>query len=180
MLPKFCLNSPRKDFKVVIVDFLNVYMRFLQGKYECMNEVTFTQFIDTIAKSFDGKKIFFVKKVIWELPEEFHKKVLLKNKDSELFFVTVSNENNDIKYKERDDFVCYSLLNTIPDSIVLSNDTKILDQKLIGDTGIKIDILTLHTVPLDMQKSIESSCQYKSRGDYKRVKSFRFNRVQKN
>lgn len=178
-VPKFCLSKPVPEFDIIIIDFLNVYMRFLQGDYSKMNEETFLNFIDVVASNFEDKKIFFVKKVIIELPEEFVKKSIKRNRNLRIFFIDVVKTSDDIKCKERDDFVCYSLLNSIPRSVILSNDLKILNPKKINAGDIHIEITSLYKLPLDVQNCLSKNLTYKTKGDYSRVLGFRFSRNKK-
>jgi len=179
VIPKFCLNEIDFSFDIIIIDFLNVYMRFLQGDYDKMNEETFLDFIDTISRHFKNKKIFFVKKVIWELPEEFIRKALKRNRNFRIFFIDVVKTSDNIKCKERDDFVCYSLLNSIPNSVVLSNDLKILNPKKINGGDINIEILSLYELSLDIQTCLKKNLSYKIKGDYSKVIGFKFSRNKK-
>lgn len=173
---RICPEDKFLNYNIVIIDFLNVYMRFIKGNYSNMNEKTFLDFIDVISSYFNDKKIFFIKKAIWELPEDLLKKALIKHKERSIYFVIVSNKSDDNKYKERDDFVCYSLLNTLSSSIILSNDSKILNPKQIGNSSINVNILSLYQLPLDIEDVISKNCYYKKKGDYKRVVNFRFHR----
>jgi hypothetical protein len=180
MFPKFCIkNKVLVDYNIVVIDFLNVYMRFIKGDYNNVNEQSFFNFIGIVSNFFKDKQIFFVKKVIWELPEEFLKKALVKHKNIKMFFVDVSNKNDNLKFKERDDFVCYSILSYIPSSILISNDSKILNPKDISIAGIKIDILSLHSLPFDIEKVTVKHCLYLDKGDYNRVYNFGFLRTKK-
>lgn len=163
-------------YDTVIVDFLNSYMRFLRGDYNSFNEDTFHLFINTVVKRFKDKKIFFVKKLIWELPEEFLRKALVNHRNSKIFFLVVSNKSEEFKCKERDDFVCYSLLNTISDSILISNDLKVLSRKNIENGNVHIDILSLYPLPVNIHNAIINNFSYSIPGDYSRVVKFGFTR----